>query len=141
MYHLAIMKKSLGYLEKIKSGQKTIESRWYLAKRAPWDKINPNDTIFFKNSGSPVELKSSVKKALQLENLTTQKIKEILNKYAKEIGIENKQKFYEEIKNKKYCILIFLKNTEKIPEFKINKKGYGMMSAWITLENIEKIKI
>ncbi|MDO8559127.1 MAG: hypothetical protein Q7R84_02240 [bacterium] len=39
MEHLAIMKKSWGLTEKILSGQKKIESRWYLSKRSPWDTI------------------------------------------------------------------------------------------------------
>lgn len=141
MQHLAIMKKSLGYLEKIKSGQKIIESRWYISKRAPWNKIRKGDTVYFKNSGYDVSLKSKVKKVLQFENLTPKKTKEILNKFGKRIGIENNNTFFKGIKDKKYCVLIFLENTKEIPEFTINKKGFGMMSAWITLEDINKIKI
>lgn len=44
-------------------------------------------------------------------------------------------------KNKKYCLLIFLKNPEKVEPFEINKTGFGMMSAWLTAENIDKTVI
>ena len=39
MEHVAIMKKSWGFIEKILGGQKTIESRWYSLKSKPWDNI------------------------------------------------------------------------------------------------------
>jgi hypothetical protein len=41
-------------------------------------------------------------------------------------------------------MLIFLKNPQKIESFEIDKRGFrgfGMMSAWITVEDIDKIKI
>jgi len=48
--------------------------------------------------------------------------------------------FFELFKDKKYCILIFLKNPVIIKPFKINKKGYGSMSAWICINKIDDIK-
>lgn len=33
------------------------------------------------------------------------------------------------------------KNSKEIESFEINKAGFGMMSAWLTVENIDKIKI
>ena len=70
------------------------------------------------------------------------KVKEIIEEYGYEdgINISDKDRFYQLFKNKRYCILIFLKNPEKIKTFNINKKGFGIMSAWITVENINKIK-
>lgn len=37
-------------------------------------------------------------------------------------------------------LLIFLKNQVKIKPFEIDKIGFGMMSAWITVKNIKQIK-
>lgn len=47
MHHLAILKKSWPLIPKILNKQKTIESRWYKVKCAPWNKINSikNKTI------------------------------------------------------------------------------------------------
>ncbi|HUS49007.1 MAG TPA: ASCH domain-containing protein [Candidatus Paceibacterota bacterium] len=141
MEHLAIMKKSWKLTEKILSGKKKIESRWYKSKYPPWDNIHPGEKIYFKNSGEEVVLKAEVERVLQFSNLTPKKVKEILHKYGNEIGIEIEEipKFLEAFKSKNYCILIFIKNPQKIEPFKITKKGYGIMSAWITLENINKI--
>lgn len=44
-------------------------------------------------------------------------------------------------KDKNYCLLIFLKNPREINYFDISKKGFGAMSAWITVKNIKEIKI
>ncbi len=137
------MKKSWGLLPKIISGEKKIESRWYQHRSRPWDKIKFGDTVFFKNSGEPVKLKTKVKKVLQFENLTPNKVKIILKKYGKADGIEkeNHDEFFERFKNKKYCILIFLTNPISVKPFDIDKTGFGSMSAWLSTSNISKIKI
>ena len=142
MEHLAIMRKSWGLTQKILNGQKKIESRWYSVKYRPWYNIKKGEIIYFKDSGEPVRLKAKVDKIIQFTDLNQNKVKEILNKYGKDDGIEKEKipEFFERFKDKKYCILIFLKNPQKIKPFEINKKGFGIMSAWITVDNILKIK-
>lgn len=144
MEHLAIMKKSWGLIPKILSGEKKIESRWYKTKHRPWDKIKPGDKVYFKDSGEPVSVKAEVSRVSQFFDLVPAKVKEILEKYGKDggLGIEDIPRFFEMFKDKKYCILIFLKNSEKLKKpFLINKKGYGTMSSWISIDNINEIKI
>jgi ASC-1-like (ASCH) protein len=135
------MKPSWHLLEKIISGQKTIESRWYKNKSAPWGKISMGDTVFFKNSGQPVTLKAFVSHVLSFPDLTPQKVKEILDKYGRQDGISLDQisAFYQLFKDKRYCLLIFLQNPQLIPPFDIDKTGFGSQSAWITIENINQI--
>ena len=142
MDHVAIMKKSWGLTKKILSGQKKIESRWYKAKVAPWNKIKVGETVYFKDSGEPVSIKAKVKKVLQFSSLTPEKVAEILKTYGEEDGIESENipEYYERFKDKKYCLLIFLENPQRIEPFEINKKGFGMMSAWISLEDINQIR-
>jgi len=140
MEHLAIMKKSLGYLEKIISGDKTIESRWYNSRKSPWNKIKKGDVVYFQNSGCAVTVKSKVKQVIQYSDLTPSKVTKILLEFGKQIGIQNQKFFFEEVKTKHYCILIFLENIEEISPFFINKTGFGMMSAWISINNIAQIR-
>ena len=142
MDHIAIMKKSWGLIGKIISGEKKIESRWYKSKRSPWGKIEKGDTVYFKDSGEPVSIKAEVKKVISFSDLTPQKVSQILNKYGKDIGIGKSKilEFVELFKNKKYCLLIFLKNPQKIKPFEINKAGFGAMSAWLTTEDIAERK-
>lgn len=94
--------------------------------------------MYFKDSGEPVTIKAGVEKVLQFSDLTPEGVEEILNKYAKDDGIKkcDTPSFYERFRNKKYCLLIFLKNPQRIEPFEINKKGFGMISAWLAIENI-----
>jgi len=142
MEHLAIMKKSWDLTNKIISGEKKIESRWYKNKYLPWNKIKEGEIVYFKDSGSPVSIKTEVEKVLQFSNLTPNKVKQILEDYGKDDGInQNKiEEFFQLFKDKKYCMLIFLKNPQKIEPFEITKKGFGMVSAWICVNNINILR-
>ena len=138
MHHIAILNKKLNLLPKILSGEKTIESRWYKFKKAPYEAIKAGDIVFFKNAGEPVTVKSSVKKAIFFDNLNNAKIKDILQQYGEKIGVPIS--YAKKIADKKYCILVFLSNVKRIKSFNIDKTGYGNMAAWLTVEDIKKIK-
>lgn len=143
MEHIAIMKKSWGLTEKILSGQKTVESRWYKTKRSPWNRIKPEDTIYFKDSAEPVTLKARVRKVLQFANLNSLKTEQILTKYGKaDLAITSiMPEIKKYVSGKNYCIFIFFDTVEQIKPFKINKTGFGAMSAWITVNDINQLKI
>ena len=136
MDHLAILKKR--WLEKILSGEKTIESGWYKQRRTPYQKIAKGDIIYFKESGKPVTTKATVQEALFFDALTEEKLKDILQTYGKQIGMTFDA--IPSLLNKSYCTLVVLQNVEKIDSFTINKKGFGNMAAWITVEDIDQIK-
>ena len=142
MEHLAIMKKSWGLTQKILSGKKKIESRWYKSKYPPWDRIKSGEIVYFKDSGNPVTIKTEVEKVIQFSNLNPNKVQEILERYGDEDGIENEKipVFFEKFKDKRYCMLIFLKNPQKIEPFEINKRGFGLMASWICIDDINKIR-
>ncbi|MEK6918463.1 MAG: hypothetical protein AABW73_00310 [Nanoarchaeota archaeon] len=142
MDHVAIMNSKLALIPDIISGKKRIESRWYKTKRVPWNKIIVGDTIYFKESGKEITAKAGVEKVLQYE-LNKEKIKEIIEKYGGEGGInlKNRDPNNEFYSTKNYCVLILLKNPQTIEPFNINKKGFGSGVAWITTKNIKEIKI
>lgn len=142
MHHIAIMQKSWGMIQQVANGQKTIESRWYLNRSIPWGKINAGDIVYFKNSGEPVELQATVAKVIQFDQLTPEKVRSLLSKYGDQIGLtpEDMPHYYEQFKNKHYCLLIFLEDIQKLKPFNINKAGYGAMAAWITTPSIDTIK-
>ncbi len=147
MDHIAIMRKSWGLTQKILTGEKTLEERWYKTKRVPWNKIKPGDNIYFKDSGQKVSVKAKIAKVLQFENLTLEKSEEIVKKYAHaDLGFakgETKEitpTIKEYVSNKNYCIIVFFDNVEKIKPFEINKTGFGAMSAWLCIDDVNKIK-
>jgi ASC-1-like (ASCH) protein len=140
MHHIAIMRRSWHLTEKVLSGEKTIESRWYVTKRAPWDKIASGDVVFFKDSGFPVTVKVEVVKAEQIA-LTPAKVLAILKKDYREIGISKERivELYERYKEKKYCILINLRNPAAVKPFEINKRGFGNANAWLCVADVKNI--
>ena len=132
MDHVAIMKASWHITEKIARGEKTIESRWLKYKTAPWNKINTGDRIFFKDSGKPVSVVATVDHVEHLENADEEAI---IKKYGAELCLA------EAPAGKSFVVLVFLKHPKRIEPFHINKKGFGAMAAWITVKNINDIRI
>jgi ASC-1-like (ASCH) protein len=142
MEHLAIMKKSWGLTKKILTGKKTIESRWYKTKYPPFDRIKTGDIVYFKDSGCPVTIRTEVSGVKQFSNLTPAKVREILYEYGEKdgLGIEKLGEFFNTFRDKKYCVIIFLKNPVSIEPFSVDKKGHGSMSSWICINKIGDIK-
>jgi ASC-1-like (ASCH) protein len=138
MDHLAILAKKRNLLSKILSGEKTIESRWYKFKRTPYKSINEGDTVYFKDSGEPVTLKATVKKVLFYDTVDKSVFNDIISKYGKQICINDS--YWDFVKDKQYVTLIFLKDVLQIKPFDVDKKGFGMMAAWITIDDIQKIR-
>lgn len=143
--HVAIMKKSWGLTDNILKGTKTIESRWYMNKYKPWGVIEKGDEIYFKDSGESVRIKAIVDNVLQFENLTPEKVAEILKRYSKTdgLGIDSGdfEKYFQMFKNKKYCLLVFLKDVQEVEPFEIDKTGFGAMAAWLVVDSIDKIRL
>ncbi|MEO6728919.1 MAG: hypothetical protein ABIM99_03275 [Candidatus Dojkabacteria bacterium] len=141
MHHVAIMNPKLKFIEKILSEEKTIETRWYKHRIAPWNKIFPGDEIFFKNSGTDITAKAKVLKVEQYDNLNEQKVRELIDKNFKEFGLNSdiKDQFASKHIDKSYAILIWLKDAKRTKPMAINKSGFGNAAAWLTLPRIESI--
>jgi ASC-1-like (ASCH) protein len=139
--HIAILNKKYKALESILSGKKTIESRWYKTKKPPWNRIDVDDTVYFKESGGKVKAKAVVTKVLQFVELNEDSFNTIVSEYGNGIQLKNK-KYNEWYEGKKYCLLVFFKDVEKIKEpFSIDKSGFGIGAAWLTVDDIDEIKL
>jgi ASC-1-like (ASCH) protein len=141
MDHIAIMNKSWKLIDKILSGEKKIESRWYMAKHPPWDRIKPGETVYFRDAGCPVTAKVTVAKVLQYADCDERKVREIIERYGGSggLGLSGKELF-DWARKKRYCILIFLKDAAAVKPFYIDKTGYGNACAWMCVESIDKVK-
>lgn len=143
MDHIAFMQKAWGLTEKIATGQKTIESRWYNVKYPPWGKLSPGDTVFFKDSGEPIRLQAQVARIYTYENLMPEQVRTLLDEYGAACGIEPHEipDYYTRFQHKRYAIFIFLQNSQRIAPFDINKAGYGKKASWICVENVESLRV
>lgn len=142
MQHIAIMKKSWGLTQKILSGQKTCEERWYKFKRPPFDMAKAGDTIYFKDSGESVSIRAKITKVLQFDNLTPEKSAEIASKYARaDLGTDEIPPAIKNyVSGKNYCVIVFFNEVEQIAPFAIDKTGFGAMTAWLCVDDINTIK-
>lgn len=142
MDHLAIMNPRWKLIEKILTGEKTIESRWYANKIAPWNRIIAGDQVYFKDAGKEVTAKATVQEVLQFELSTIESTKELLHKYQKGLCFSDESLTDTTwLNGKRYAILLFLTQPETIKPFAINKKGYGSAAAWICVDSINKLKL
>ncbi|MFA7201827.1 MAG: ASCH domain-containing protein [Candidatus Paceibacterota bacterium] len=141
MDHVAIMKKSWKLIPKIIAGEKTIESRWYQTRRAPWNCIKKGDRIFFKNTGEVVSVCARVSRVLQFEIKNITEVEKIVALYGKKICLRHTDPHLWRALPQ-YCILVYLQNPKKIKTpFQINKKGFGSATAWIVAKNIKMIQM
>lgn len=138
MDHVAILNKKMASVADILSGTKTIESRWYKNKINPWNNIKIGDKVFFKQTGDNVTAVATVAKVIQIDSLNEAKFKEIIDKYNDKILLRDTS--YHFYKDKRYAILIFLKNPHAVKPFRIDKRGFGSSCAWLCVDNINKIK-
>lgn len=127
MKHLAILNQP--FLDMILGGEKTIESRWSKNKIPPFEKVAEGDEILLKESGKTVVAKAKVRR-VKYFHLTPIIAEEIREKYGKEIGIDRMTN-WSEVKNKRYCTLIWLGNIEKVEKITA-PKSHG--SGWLILD-------
>jgi ASC-1-like (ASCH) protein len=141
MHHLAIMNPRWQLISKILSGQKTIESRWYRNRIAPWGKINAGDTIFFKDAGKLVTVKATVTEVRQQEIRTINEGIAISRQFIRQLCFsENALTDTYWLQGKRYVILAFLGNPAPIEPFAVDKRGYGSACAWITVPDIKSLR-
>ncbi|EKE28550.1 MAG: hypothetical protein ACD_3C00046G0003 [uncultured bacterium (gcode 4)] len=138
MDHIAILNPKWKLLWKISSWEKIIESRWYKTRRIPWNNVRTWDIVYFKDAWKRIILKANVDKVLQFENLDSEKFKDIVNNYGKSICLLNTD--YAWYSTKKYCILIFISEPVEVVPFDIDKAGFWIWSAWISIDDIEQIR-
>ena len=85
MEHIAILSHK-SVLDKILSGQKTVESRFSRLKSLPFGQINEGDKLYFKLSGGPVLGKAIVTRVEEYDNLTPGRVNELAKRYEKELA-------------------------------------------------------
>jgi hypothetical protein len=142
MHHVAIMETSRKLIPRILAGEKTIESRWYKRRVAPWDRIKAGDTVWFKDSGEPVTAVAEVRKVLQLDNPPDDVLARVLLRHGGSPGVcfKHPRKMIGWCRERRYAILIFLKNPRAVEPFRIDKTGFGSASAWLTVEDIATLR-
>jgi ASC-1-like (ASCH) protein len=138
MEHIAILDKKRKLLPKILSGEKTIESRRTLTKRAPYGKIATGDIVYFKDSGEPVSARARVKDVKFFCDPGIPTLKRIVRDYGRRICL--KPDFDVKKVRAKYITLVFLQDVEPVKSFRIDKSGFGNANAWLVVQSVDSLR-
>jgi ASC-1-like (ASCH) protein len=139
MHHVAIMNPKWRLIPKILSGEKTIESRWYQTRRAPWDRIAAGDTVWFKDAAKPVTAKASVSEVMQFAFADVRDVEEVLERHWRDIGFASADVSRFPMLPQ-YAVLVRLADPQPVPPFSIDKRGFGNANAWLTVPDIARIQ-
>jgi hypothetical protein len=131
--HIAILSHK-SVLDKILSGEKTIESRFSRVKGVPFGQISAGDTVYFKLSGGPVLGKAKVAAVEEHENLNPRRIEELARQYARELAIS--VDFLARKLESKFATLIFLVEVGPCDPWSYKQEG---RSGWIILPENEAV--
>lgn len=140
MHHVAIMEPRWRLVPKILSGEKTIESRWYRTRRAPWGVIAADDTVWFKDAAGPVTARARVTEVTQFTFAGVADVQAVLERFWKEIGFTTADVSRFAVLPK-YAVLIRLADPQPVRPFAIDKRGFGNAAAWLTLPDIARIRL
>lgn len=126
--HLAILVNP--YLERILTGQKTIESRFSMQRRAPYQQIQKDDIVLLKRSGGPI-LGIGLADNVMFYQLTPDVFTQIRTQYEAELGIDDPN-FWSSHAHAAYGTLTRLTNVRRLPPIPFIKRD---QRAWIVLQN------
>ncbi len=144
MDHVAIMDPRQGLISKILSGEKTIESRWYKMRVAPWGRIAAGDIVYFKESGKMVTARAEVAKVQQHDHPTEDELRKLIEKYGGSpgiCGVMGPAEWLAWAKERPYIVLVFLRQPRLVKPFAISKVGFGSACAWMMVGDVERVKI
>ncbi|HRF93563.1 MAG TPA: hypothetical protein PLZ51_00145 [Aggregatilineales bacterium] len=115
--HVAILANK--YLESILNLDKTIESRFSLSKRMPYQRVNVGDVLLLKQTSGPIKGIAYVEKVwfYKLENDTLNLIK---RDFGDELKISD-ESFWLRCEQLSYATLIKLTHVKRIPSIKFSK--------------------
>lgn len=133
--HIAILSHK-SVLDKILSGEKTIESRFSRVKSLPFGVVVPGDTLYFKLSGGMVMARARVAALEEYDNLTPRQIEDLARKYERELAIS--PDFLVRKLESKFASLIFLEQVEPCEPWTYKQDG---RSGWIILPPGEVIPV
>lgn len=125
--HLAIFVEP--YLTAILEGKKTIESRFAVTRRPPYECVNPDDYILLKRSGAPVT-GLALAKSINFYRLSPPVLIELRRKFARQLFAED-DSFWEARAGKQYATLIELDDPVAIDPMPIAKRD---RQGWVTYD-------
>jgi hypothetical protein len=124
--HLAIFQP--GPLARILSGEKTIESRFSVDRRPPFDRVQPGDRIWLKRVSGPVVAVATSGTVRFFDRLTPERIASL---FAEHPAIRADSDYRLAKSSARYATLIELCEVRRLPPFALRIRG---RSGWRVLD-------
>lgn len=127
MLHLAIF--SPGYIQKIFTGQKRLESRFSKIRCEPFGVIDEGDLVLMKKSGGPIVGYFVVGNVEQYQNVSVKQLSKIVKKNWHDLALS--EEFWAKRKDSKYLTIIEITRPTKF-RFPIAVKK-SSLHGWVSL--------
>lgn len=114
------------YLQRIYTGEKTVESRFTKNRITPWGKVKRGDLVLLKRSGGPVEAYFTVGAVVQYD-LAQTPLAAVRERHEKALCVDDG--FWQAKSGARYAVLMEIRELRRISPQRIDKKG---MQTWIT---------
>jgi hypothetical protein len=139
MDHVVYVDSKAKELKKILEDQKTMIIRGATGKKLPYGRVFEGDILYFieNNGDGMIKAKAIVKSVFNSEKMTIEESKKLIINNQSKLNLTDIQ--FKKWSEKKYLVLIEIKNIEKIDHFFIDKSNYGNMDDWLPVENINSI--
>jgi hypothetical protein len=125
--HLAILVNP--YLQLLLDGQKTVESRFSINRRAPYDQVQHGDVVLLKRSGGPITGIGLVTEA-KFYQVTPTVLRAIRDEFADELGISDPS-FWSDRERAAFATLLRLSQVRTLTPIPYLKRD---QRAWIILK-------
>jgi hypothetical protein len=126
--HIAVFD-SLATINHILKAEKTVEVRFSLSRRPPFQAINRGDDIMMKYSHGNIVGKVSVENVLYYDHLTPEQIATLRKEYEKDALLASE--YWQKKAKSKFVTIIFLCQPERfIAPVKYTKKD---RRSWVTV--------
>lgn len=128
MIHIAVLLRP--YLDLLLTGEKTVECRLTVQARDPFERIEPGERIYFKQSAGPFAATALAEHVLFEDDLTPRRVNEIKRDYNHLIHGEDA--FWKFKRNSRFCTLVWLRDVQPLASGPQHRPLQGV--AWLCLE-------
>jgi hypothetical protein len=140
MDHLVFVDHASGELEKLLKGEKCMIVRAGMGRKTPYGRVKPGELLYFINNNGDglVRAAAIVKSVSNTDLLTPEESRKLLLLKKNELHLEVEE--FQEFLNKKYMVLVEVKNVCRVMEFKLDKAALQNAEDWVPIDNIDLLK-
>ncbi len=126
--HLAVVLPR--YMESILAGRKVVEVRLSVNRCAPFGRVAPGDTVYFKERGGPVRASAVVIRVDSFADLTPARVRELARRYATPADAV-RAAYWRQKRAARYATMIWFDNVREVAGGAHVPRLFG--AAWVVL--------